>query len=284
MPIDYEKAVQLKTRGRRFTYGQRETMLYALGLGFGADPLDVKQLRFVYEKDLRVVPTMATIVAWGSDALEETGIDFTKLVQGEQRLTVHNPLPPSGEIVADWDVREIVDKGPGKGALVIHEYTLRDGATGTLLATLGRTSFARGDGGFGGPTQGGPQPHEVPEREPDRSIDLPIPPGLALIYRLSGDLNPLHADPAVAAKAGFDRPILHGLATYGIACRGILEAWTDLDPAPLRQFDVRFSSPVFPGDTMRLRMWRNDNVVSFEGVVPERGATVLKNGRAVLSD
>lgn len=283
MAIDYARAIQLKTTGRRFRYTERDTILYALGLGFGGDPLDPRELRFVYEKDLRTMPTMATVVAWGADALAETGVDFSKLVQGEQRLTVHRPLPASGEVIADWEVKEIVDKGPGKGALIFHEFQIRDAASGAMLATLGRTSFARGDGGFGGPTHGGPEPHELPSRAPDDITAITVPCSLALIYRLSGDLNPLHADPQVARAAGFPRPILHGLATYGLACRAVLETWTDLDPEPLRQFDVRFSSPVYPGDTILLRMWRDGEIVSFDAQVPDRDVTVLKNGRAVLA-
>jgi acyl dehydratase len=283
MPIDYPRALALKTTGRRFRYGTRGTILYALGLGFGSNPDDPRELRFVYEKDLLAVPTMATIVAWGADTLAETGVDFARLVQGEQRLTVHGPLPPAGEVVADWQVKDIVDKGAGRGALIIHEFEIRDAASGAPLATVGRTSFARGDGGFGGPATGGPTPHPIPDRPPDRSCQVSIAGNQALIYRLSGDDNPLHADPEVARRAGFPGPILHGLATYGVGCRAVLQTWADLDPGRLRAFDVRFSAPVFPGDDILFRMWRDDDTISFEAHVPARDSVVLRNGRAVLA-
>lgn len=282
MAIDYEHALSLKTSGRRFRYSTRDTILYALGLGFGDNPEDPRELRFVYEKHLHAMPTMATVVAWGADALAETGVDFSKLVQGEQRLTLYAPLPVAGEVTADWEVKEIVDKGAGRGALIIHEFRIRDAANGALLALLGRTSFARGDGGFGGPSEGGPAPHPIPDRAPDRELAIVVARNQALIYRLSGDDNPLHVDPEVARLMGFPKPLLHGLATYGVACRAVLNAWTGFDPAPLRAFDVRFSAPVFPGDEIHFRMWKDGDVVSFEASVPARNATVLRNGRAVL--
>lgn len=283
MPIDYQHALELRTTDRRFSYGEKDTILYALGIGLGANPLNDRERRFVYEDGLIVFPTMATVVAWGADALIETGLDFSKLVQGEQRLTVHKPLPPSAQISADWRVDAIVDKGEGKGALIVHTFEISLTETGERLATLGRTSFARGDGGFGGPTSGAPAPHSLPARPADRETEIVIPANLALIYRLSGDLNPLHADPAVAHRAGFPVPILHGMCTYGIACRAILQCWADLDPAALRQFDVRFSAPVFPGDLILVRSWRDGDIVSFEATVPARGVTVLTNGRAELA-
>lgn len=282
MPIDYAKARALRTAGRCYSYDEKTSALYALGIGLASDPLDRRELRFVYGKDMVTMPTMATVVAWGCDALAETGIDFAKVVQGEQRLTIHRPLPSAAEIVAGWQVDEIVDKGPGRGALIVHSFDLRLAETGEPLATLGRTTFARGDGGFGGPAVAGPEPHPIPERPCDRELEIPVQADQALIYMLSGDTNPLHVDPEVAEAAGFPVPILHGLCTYGIACRAVLSAYTGLDPTPLRQFDVRFSSPVYPGDTIRFRMWRDGAVVSFEADISSRDVVVLRNGKAVL--
>ncbi|MGE0232839.1 MAG: MaoC/PaaZ C-terminal domain-containing protein, partial [Flavobacteriaceae bacterium] len=268
--------------GRKFSYSKRDSIIYALGVGFGSDPANEKELRFVYEENLLAAPTMATVVAWGADEMERTGIDFSMLVAGEQRLQLHDTLPPCGEISASWSIREIVDKGPGKGALIIHEYEIADAATGHRLATLGRTSFARADGGFGGPSNGAPEPHAIPARSPDMEIRVSVLPQQALIYRLSGDANPLHVDPATARKAGFDRPILHGLGTYGIVGRMLLEAYCDYEPAGLKVLNARFSAPVLPGDEITLATWRDGQVVSFEARVAERKAVVLRNGKAVI--
>ena len=282
MPIDYEKALNLRVEGRKFSYSPRDTIIYALGVGFGSDPTNEAELRFVYEENLLAAPSMATVIAWGADEIEKTGIDFSMLVAGEQRLEMHATLPPAADIVASWSIKEIVDKGPGKGALIIHEYEIVDASDGQRLATLGRTSFARADGGFGGPSEGAPQPHAIPGRSPDLEIQIRVLPQQALIYRLSGDANLLHVDPAVARKAGFDRPILHGLGTYGMVGRAILKSWCDYDPSRLKNFDARFSAPVLPGDEITLATWRDGEVISFEARVAERNAIVLRNGRAVI--
>lgn len=283
MPIQYESAKALVSRDEPFAYTDRETMLYALGIGLGADPMNRAELPFVYEQGLRAVPTQATVAAWGAGRLGEVGINYLMVVHGEQRLTVHRPLAPAADILADWRIEDIIDKGPGKGALILAETVLKDKRDGAPLVTLGSTIFARADGGFGGPAEGGPAPHPTPSRAPDREVALTTRPDQALLYRLSGDRNPLHSDPDVAKAAGFDRPILHGLCTYGLTCRAVLMTYADYDPAAIKAFDVRFSSPVFPGETIVTRLWRDGPVVSFEAVVAERGVTVIKNGRCVLS-
>lgn len=283
MPIHYESAKALVSQNEPFAYTDRETMLYALGIGLGADPMNRAELPFVYEQGLRAVPTQATVSAWGAGRLGEVGINYLMVVHGEQRLTVHRPLPAAAEILADWRIEDIIDKGPGKGALIIAETVLKDKRDGAPIVTLGSTIFARADGGFGGPSEGGPAPHPTPTGAPDREVALTTRPDQALLYRLSGDRNPLHSDPDVAKAAGFDRPILHGLCTYGVTCRAVLMTYADYDPAAIKAFDVRFSSPVFPGETIVTRMWREGNVVSFEAAVAERGVTVIKNGRCVLA-
>jgi len=192
-----------------------------------------------------------------------SGIDWVRLGHGEQGLTLHKPLPPAGEIIGRTRITGIVDKGPGKGMLVYSERTVRDAATGEPLATMTSTTFCRADGGFGGPAGPVKPVHELPTRAPDRSLDFATQPRAALIYRLSGDYNPLHAEPAIGHAAGFERPILHGLAR-------------------LASFDVRFSSPVYPGETIRTEMWVDDKVVSFRARVLERDTVVLNNGRATL--
>ncbi len=282
MPIDYAAAKALSSENQPFSHSERDTMLYALGIGMGEDPLDAAELPFVYENGLRVVPTQATVMAWGAGRTTEMGINFLMVVHGEQRLTIHKPLPAEGEILADWRVDEIVDKGAGKGALIYSTTTLKEAASGEALASLGSTIFARADGGFGGPATGGPAIHERPDRAPDRTVSLNTSPNQALIYRLSGDRNPLHSDPNFARAAGFDRPILHGLCTYGVCCRAALKAYADHDPTRIKQFDVRFSAPVFPGEAIQVDFWEEGDTLSFEARVAAREATVIKNGKCIL--
>jgi acyl dehydratase len=257
-------------------------MLYALGVGLGHDPLNAEELAFVYEKNLKVLPSMAAVLGyvgfWARDL--DTGIDWVKLVNGEQGFVLHRPLKPEGVVIGRQRITEVVDKGAGKGALVYTERKITDTASGDLIATVTQTSFCRGDGGFGGPPRETPPPHPIPERAPDAVCDLGTRPEAALIYRLSGDRNPLHAEPAVAKAAGFERPILHGLATFGVAGHAVLKAMCGYDPDKLAAFSCRFSGPVFPGETIRTEMWRDGAVVSFRSRVIERDVVAINNGRA----
>jgi acyl dehydratase len=283
MPLDYEKVMALRSEGQEFHYGDRETMLYALGIGVGADPLNVHELPFVFENGLKAMPTLATVVAWGAGRTMETGINFLMVVHGEQRLVVHQPMPAQATLLADWRITHCIDKGPAKGAILVGETILRDKASGAALVTLISSTFARADGGFGGPSEGGPQPHDVPARAPDAVLEIPTRPDQALLYRLSGDRNPLHADPGFARAAGFERPILHGLCTYGVTARAVLQTYCGFDPTLILGHDVRFSAPVFPGETIVTRMWKDGAIVSFEAGVKERpGVTVIKNGKTTL--
>ncbi|MGE0828264.1 MAG: MaoC/PaaZ C-terminal domain-containing protein [Hyphomonadaceae bacterium] len=282
MPLDYQKIMGLKSGPNPDSYTDREVMLYALGVGMGRDPMDEKELPFVYEKGLRVLPTMATVIGWGSSRALVENVNYLMVVHGEQRVTIHKPLPPGAEVTSDWRITDCLDKGADKGAVVWSETVLKEKATGEKLVTLQSATFARGDGGFGGASSGGPAAHEVPKRAPDKELAIKTEPDQALIYRLSGDRNPLHCDPDVAKKAGFDRPILHGLCTYGICCRAVVQAYANYDPTRIKAFDVRFSSPVFPGETIVTRMWKDGTTVSFEAKVAERDVTVIKNGRAIV--
>jgi acyl dehydratase len=284
MPIVYDKLLALKIPEIEHSYGAKDCMLYALGVGLGLDPTDEQQLAFVYEKSLKVLPTMAVVIGYpGFWAKElDTGIDWVKVVAGEHALTLHRPLPPSGTVVSRTRVVEIVDKGAGKGAIVYSERVIDDKATGARIATIMQTTVARGDGGFGGPPREQRPVHPIPERMPDLTCDLPTRPEAALIYRLSADPNPLHADPAVAKAAGFPRPILHGLATFGVAGHAILKGLCGYDPATLTAIQGRFSAPVFPGETIRTELWRDGSVVSFRARVVERDAIALNNGRAEI--
>jgi len=286
MTFDPEKIMNRPFPEVEQTYTAKDTILYALGIGMGYDPLDEKQLNYVYEEaDFCAVPTMAVVLAgpgfWARDP--DTGIVWQKVLHGEQGLEIHKPLPPEATVVARTRVTEILDKGADKGALIYSERQLKDKATGDVLATLTSTTFARGNGGFGGKPGPQPEPHELPERAPDAVCDLATLPQAALIYRLSGDPNPLHADPKVAAMAGFKAPILHGLCSLGVAGHAILKTFCDYDATRFKSLKLRFARPVYPGETIRTEMWKDGNVVSFRARVVERDEVVLNNGRVEVA-
>jgi len=280
MPIAYPEILSLQSEGQDFAWSAKDAIIYALGVGLAADPMDEKELAFVYEKDLKAVPTMAGVVAWGAMA-GPTGVNYLLVVDGERKIVFHKPMTVEGKVTAKTRILGAWDKGPGKGAVIVSETTLSNAAGEDVLTITGST-FARGDGGFGGPSEGQPEPHEVPKRAPDMSVDIPTSPDQALIYRLSGDRNPLHCDPAVAKAAGFPRPILHGMCTYGITCRAVLRTYAGYDPTAIKSHQARFSAPVFPGETITVDLWRDDDVVSFEARVQARGVTVIKNGKTEL--
>jgi acyl dehydratase len=281
MAIEYPAILDLKRSGMEFSWTDRDTMLYALGIGMGADPMDAKELPFVYERELKAVPTLASVVAWGAQP-GNMSINFMMVVDGERTITFHKPMPGAGNIVAESRVVGAWDKGAGKGAVISTETVLREKASGDKLVTLLGSLFARGDGGFGGPSEGQPAPHEVPKRAADRSVDIATMPNQALIYRLSGDRNPLHADPEFAKMAGFPRPILHGMCTYGVTCRAVLQTYAEYDATRFKSHGARFSAPVFPGETISVDLWKDANVISFEARVKSRNVTVIKNGRTEL--
>jgi acyl dehydratase len=282
VPIDYPAVLDLKEQGRRFSWSERDTMLYALAVGMGSDPLNTDELPFVYERNLRAVPTLATVVAWGAGIPpERLGVDRRRTLHGEEALEVHRPIPCAGEVTATSRVVAVYDKGE-RGAVIERQTVLADVNSGEPIATLTRTAFARADGGFGGPAQ--PVVVQGPPQGPaERVIEFNTRPDQALLYRLCGDRNPLHADPDTARAAGFTGPILHGLCTYGICCRAVLQAFCQYDPARLQRFAVRFSAPVFPGDRIVVRLWNVAGEVSFEADVPARGATVIRNGKALVT-
>lgn len=294
MAIFYPDILNQRTEARDFTYTDKDVMLYALGVGMGEDPMNGEELPFVYEKGLKVIPTAATVLAASTRARagqsaapqmpeghRQSSINFLMVVHGEQKVELHKPLPSSGTFTTEGRTVGAYDKGEGKGAVIINETVWTD-SKGEKVATLTSSTFARGDGGFGGPSEGAPEPHKVPERKPDLSVDFTTRPDQALLYRLNGDRNPLHSDPDVAKRAGFERPILHGLCTYGITCRAVLQAITGFDPDQILSHQARFSAPVIPGDTITVDLWKDGKEISFEARVQARNATVIKNGLTVL--
>ena len=264
------------------TLEARDVILYALGIGLGSDPLDAQQLQYVYERNLRMLPTMAIVLGYGG-ALSQygnTGITHTHVVHGEQGFAIHRPLPVAGKVIGKTRVSGVVDKGEGRGALVYTETVVREAGNDAPLVTLTSSTFCRADGGFGGPTGPVPPLHTVPKTSPDLVCDLATLPQAALIYRLSGDYNPLHADPAYAKRGGYDRPILHGRCTFGVVGHALLKTCCAYDPTRLVAMAGRFSAPVFPGETIRTEIWQDGETVSFRATVPARDIVVLNNGKA----
>src|ERR1700755_1749630 len=250
MPIDYDDMMQSGATGLVSSYDEKDAMLYALGVGMGRDPLDASELPFVYENNgLKVVPTFASVIARGEAPPaqqrmpQKSQINFAMVVDGERRITVHKALPPKCEVVSDERMLAILDKGEGRGAVLVQERVTREAASGDRLFTIVSSIFARGDGGFGGSPEGGPALHPIPERAPDLVKECDTRPDQALLYALSGDRNPLHRDPAFAKLVGFPRPILHGLCSYGTAWRAVLETVAQYQPERITQFAVRFSKP-----------------------------------------
>ena len=282
MTIVYDKLMAIEIAPAEQAYAAKDCMLYALGVGLGHDPMNEDELAFVYEKHLKVLPTMATVLGHTGSLAQNphTGINWIMVVNGEQGFTLHRPLHGQGVVPGRTRIVEVIDKGAGKGALLLTERKITDRTTGELIATVTQTIFCRGDGGFGGPPRQTPAPHPIPTRAPDAICDLGTRPEMALIYRLSGDYNPLHAEPAAAKAAGFARPILHGLGTFGVSGHALLKTACGYDPARLVSFSGRFSAPVFPGETIRTEMWRDGAVMSFRARVVERNVVAIDHGRA----
>jgi acyl dehydratase len=258
---DFPEARQAYTKG--------DVILYALGVGLGAGPAAAEDLPFLLQDRLAVLPTFA--VTLGSPGMwiraPEFGVDFSKLVHYEQAAVFHRPLAPEAEVAARARVASVADRGADKGAVVVVEREISDAADGRPFCTLRQTLLLRGDGGFGDepPKQ---QPSFIPDREPDAVTRFAVDLRAALIYRLSGDWNPLHVDPEAAKRAGFDRPILHGLASYAIAGVAVARA-LGFSPVSLSSLACRFAGIVFPGDSVTFRIWRGGKGAAFQGFVGE---------------
>ena len=282
MPINYDEIMSLKSENIEISYTDKDSILYGLGVGLGNDPMNMDELKYVYENGQIALPSMATNFQYHSSLLMSANLNFIMVVHGEQKLSIINPIPVSGEFVADMKVINCFDKGASKGAIVEVETTVKLKSDGTEICKLISTTFARGDGGFCGP-ESPPQKVYEPEGTPDIVDEITTKPDQALIFRLSGDYNPLHSDPNFAKAAGFPKPILHGLCTYGVACRSIVKTACDKDVKKLKSFNCRFSSPVFPGETIVTEMWKNGNIINFQSKVKERDKIILKNGVSEIS-
>jgi acyl dehydratase len=265
-------------------------MLYALGLGLGERPTDPDHLKFVYEENLEAFPTLPVIFGLSgvpmTDLPEMASIDYTKLVHSEENLILDHALPAEGDIICRTKVADIVDKGVDKGAILYLHREIYDGSEKIHYATIEESQFLRGNGGFAGEStvkSGSSPPDSLPDRAPDQTCDIQTLPQMALLYRLSGDLNPLHVDPKRATTVGFEHPILHGLCSFGIAARAILQTYADMNPARLLSLQTRFTAPVYPGETIKFELWLVDEKsVSFRAGVEQRDAFVLNNGKATI--
>lgn len=282
MPINYDEIMSLKSENIEISYTDKDSILYGLGVGLGNDPMDIDELKYVYENGQIALPSMATNFQYHSSLLMSAKLNFVMVVHGEQKLSIVNPIPVSGDFLADMKVLNCFDKGASKGAIIDVETTVKLKSDGTEICKLISTTFARGDGGFDGP-ESPPQEIFEPEGSPDIVDEITTKPDQALIFRLSGDYNPLHSDPNFAKAAGFPKPILHGLCTYGVACRSIVKTACDNDVKKLKSFNCRFSSPVFPGETIVTEMWKNGNDINFQSKVKERDKIILKNGLSEIA-
>lgn len=283
--IAVEELVGRVVDERTTTYRSADTMLYALATGVGADPLDHRELRHVYEDGLRALPCMSLVVGYPGFWLKQPAyaVDWPRVLHAEEAFEIHAALPVAATVSACTRITAVVDRAD-KGAFIHSTKEVRYQPDGTLLATVHSVSVARGDGGGG---SGGTPPPPVaatpPTRAPDVVCDLPTLPQQALLYRLCGDLNPLHADPAVARQAGFERPILHGRCTMAVAQHALIRSICDYDATRLRAMRVRFTAPFLPGETLRTRIWHAGARAYFDAASVERGVTVLGHGVATLT-
>lgn len=284
--MDVQRVLNHRFEDRQISYDERDVMLYALGVNLARDPCDAADLKYVYEDGLVALPGFAMVLGYPGPWLQDPAmkVDWVRMLHAEQSLVLHRPIPTSGTVNVAFRVLGIADKGADKGCLLYYEKSLTDAHDGPPLAQIVTGIFCRGDGGTG--DHGAvPSPlQQVPAGKPDAVITTQIDPRAALIYRLTGDRNPIHADPAVAKKVGYPRPILHGLSTMGIASYQLLEHLADGDPARFSGVSCRFNRPVFPGDAVRTEIWKTAEGAQFrmvaetrEDVILDRGAVILKS-------
>ncbi len=289
MPIDREKAMAAAVLEGGGSYDVDDVILYHLGLGAGNPPTDPNELEYAYEKNIKVLPSYAVVAPvsianggfGGGNILEAPGMDFNPamMLHGEQDIEIHKPLPPKATLKSKMHIADIFDKG--KAALVIVEINVSDDNDDPLFTTR-MSVFLRGEGGCGGPS--GPKAsNPAPERDPDGSFEVPTLPQLALLYRLNGDKNPLHADPEYAQMGGFDQPIIHGLCSYGICLKGIVDKVLDGDVSKVARYQVRFAGVGFPGETYVITHWKEGNKVYFSARSKERDVDIITNAAVTIA-
>ncbi len=277
MPIDPSKALGSELGEGKYSYTRDDVILYHLGVGAGDPPTDPNELEYTYEKNLKVLPSFGVIPVFGAmgglASVPGLSFNFAMLLHGEQDIQIHQPIPPEATVTNKGRVAEIWDKG--KAALVVLEVDTRD-ESGQPLLTNRFSLFLRGEGGFGG--EKGPRAgNEAPDRTPDGSIETPTLPQQALIYRLSGDKNPLHADPEFAKLGGFDRPIIHGLCSYGIVCKAIVDHVLGGDVSKVARYQARFAGVGFPGETYVTSYWKEGDTILVQAKSKDRDAPIISN-------
>jgi acyl dehydratase len=282
MAIDPQKLLKMKLPPRLRTYTRQDARLYALSTGFGSNPLAEPELDFVTDrKGFKTVPTMASIFA-------DVILDLTLACElqrpelalhGQQLLQLFAPLPDAATLEITGSVSALFDRGEARGAEIHMQAEARIQGSNELLYRTTYVTIARGDGGFGGskPVLQSER-HRVPDRSADHRCEVQTQANQALLYALNGDPNPIHTQPRIASKAGFDAPILHGLCTYGLAFRALMASCCSYEAAKTKRFDVRFSAPVIPGDTLGFEFWRLDEGIAFQASSQQNGKLVLKEG------
>lgn len=284
MAIDTEKALATELPGDTFSWDDQDVILYNLAVGAGNPPTDELELRYAYEGDLQAVPSYGTIppfnIMMSMGSLDGMDINLAQILHGEQELEVHRPIPTSGRVMQTGRVVDIFDKG--KGALVVMEIVSVEEKTGEPLFTNRPSIFIRGEGGFGG-ASGPPAADTPPDREADHMVESPTLPQQALLYRMaSGDKNPLHADPGFAMFAGFEKPILHGLCTYGVVLKAAVDAALDGMAEKVGAYKARFAGHVFPGETIVTSVWIEGETLLLSATTKERGDIVLSNAKVTV--
>ena len=280
MPLNAEAILKHPFPDIEVTFTNRDCILYALSIGFGQDPMNVDELSYVFEKNMRVFPTFAAALGqpgpWNADP--KFGLTRQMLVHGTERLELLRPLQCDQALIARNRVLEVIDKGADKGAIVVVERTLTEKASGAVVARVETGLFCRADGGFDGKREVTREFSDTPKHPPDISQVISTQANQALYYRLNGDRNPLHADPDYAKMAGFPRPILHGLCTYS-AVAICLQRMVGLD-RELLSIQARFSKPVYPGETIQVDSWHLSSGIAFRATVTDRNVEVLGRGLA----
>ncbi|MFB9125796.1 3-alpha,7-alpha,12-alpha-trihydroxy-5-beta-cholest-24-enoyl-CoA hydratase [Paraburkholderia dipogonis] len=281
MAIDYEMLKNWPFDDVVHRYGKRETILYALSVWGGGGVVDAQGLRYLYEPNLLVVPSMAVVLGYPGFWLRNpaTGLDWKSVLHVEQSVTLHRALAPEGMVIGRSRIEEIYDRGDKRGAIIVTVRDIADAEGGDPIATLRCTEFCRGEGGFGGPNPPAREIEPLPTAPPDHEIPVPIAPNAALLYRLTGDDNALHADPDVARTVGFDRPILHGMCTFGTTVSSLVRLLVPNNPEVVQHVKVRFSAPVFPGDQLCIDVWnKRPGCVRFRVRCTSRDVVVIDQG------
>ena len=280
MPIDLDAALGAELAPVEFSWSSNDVQLYHLALGAGADPMDERELRYLIDGTPQVLPTFSSVAATfhmteaPKVSFPGIEIELSRVLHASEAVRVPAPLPPTGSARAVTRITDVWDKG--KAAVIFNETTVTDPA-GNLLWTVTRSIFARGEGGFGG-ERGPSTSAEAPDRAPDFEIDIPVLPQQALLYRLCGDRNPLHSDPGFAAAAGFPRPILHGLCSYGMVCKALTDSVLDADTSRVASYGARFAGVVFPGEILKASVWNDGDRYVGVVTVPSRENVVVLSG------